>query len=264
MDTKYARPVAASIQSLLATWEGPEPPHVTVFDCGLSRDDIVKLRESFGSGIEIIGFDYSDLAALPAPMHFGSAAAYARLLIDELLPADDGKALYLDCDTLVVRSIHDFPEIHLEGLPFGAVLEVNAPLVGNRRALRGYERVGLNPGQRYFNSGVLLIDRAAWRGEGVGKRGVAFVQEHQEWLRYPDQDALNAVAAERIHALDPGWNCGTAWDDPEHPAYNWFGDVPARARVLHFVGPNKPWQPGYPNPSTVRRYEQALGATAFA
>src|SRR6267143_6438 len=84
-----------------------------------------------------------------------SRTAYARLLIADLLPADLGRILYLDCDIICTGALrplwHLAPTIPLLGM------------VADRAGEGWKTRLGL-PGEAvYFNSGVLLINLDAWR-----------------------------------------------------------------------------------------------------
>ncbi|MBN9128065.1 MAG: glycosyltransferase family 8 protein [Paenarthrobacter ureafaciens] len=262
-DSRYAPHATTSMYSVAESWEGGGEPPLFILDCGLTPEDRRKISSSLDGAVNIIEFDYSAMSKLPQMRHFGSAAAYARLGLDSILPSNGERLLYVDADTLAVRSLHDYASVYLETNPIGAVLEVNAPTVGNPRALQGYDRVGVDGSQRYFNSGVLIIDRSPWRAGHVGQRCLDFVKQNAAWIRYPDQDALNAVAGSDIFALDPSWNVGTAWDDPVHPAYKWFGNVPERARIFHFVGPWKPWQDNYANQHVAEMYAKTRAKTAY-
>jgi lipopolysaccharide biosynthesis glycosyltransferase len=259
-DTRYAPCAAASIRSLMSTWADNTPPSVAVLDCGMTDCDRHKLADSFGASVEIVRFDYRSLLRLPHRLHFGSAAAYARLLIGEVLPADVERILYLDCDTLVVRSVADHFAVDLEGRLVGAVPDASVPLAGQRYARYGHVPLGLLPGAPYFNNGVLLIDRYAWHSENIGRRCLRFVDEHRDTLLFPGQDALNAVAATRITTIDSSWNDMPVRDatGTDRPI-----DMNPGTRVLHFAGPSKPWQASYADSLVASLYRRALHDTAF-
>ncbi|MFD2251780.1 lipopolysaccharide biosynthesis glycosyltransferase [Pseudochelatococcus lubricantis] len=180
------------------------------------------------------------LAGLPLGRHL-TDAAYRRLLLPFVLPAHYERILYLDSDTLVVRpGLGRVFDLDLGGCPFAAALDMiflkdfeDGPLTAAFRAYRA--GLGFAPDTPYFNSGVLLIDRARWREEMLTERAVAFARAHPELCRFQDQSALNAVARGR-------------WA-PLSPRFNFMGDFllldlmrDIAPVVLHFVNDPKPWQ----------------------
>lgn len=158
--------------------------------------------------------------------------ALARLVLPDLLGDDVPRALYLDVDAIAVDDVSTAAALDLGGAAVGAV---QAPLA----AFRG--RVGADP---YLNSGVLLMDLAAWRAHDIGGRCAEWVVGNRGRSQMADQDALNVVlnpqdGDPRWHPLDPGWNLLTPLYLPRGPI---LYDVPDRVFVLHFAGSAKPWR----------------------
>jgi lipopolysaccharide biosynthesis glycosyltransferase len=99
----------------------------------------------------------------------------------------------------------------------------------------------------YFNSGLLLLNLAALRRDGMSARLAAFGREGARRLKWPDQDALNALLGERCLPLHPRWNCQNSlfyypWARRTFDA----GTVAEALRdpaILHFEGGGivKPW-----------------------
>lgn len=168
-----------------------------------------------------------------------------RLLLPELPAA---RVLYLDCDTLVVDDISPLWRLDMESQPIAAVTNVFP-----QDLLHRHGELGI-PLDRYFNSGVLLMDLDAWRRNACADAVVSLARDHPDRLVFPDQDALNIVLSERRVSLHPRWNAQNSifyftW------AEETFGAVAVReARtdpaIVHFEGPAqaKPWHHGSTHP----------------
>lgn len=263
-DQGYAEPLAASLQSVIDTWNGPLPAF-RILDCGLERATRTLLLRAFQStDLVITPIDVGRLTHLPMLRHFGSPASFARLLVDEYVDRQFTHALYLDADTLAVQSLAGFDGMPLQGAVAAAAPEMYSPIISNSHAFPHYAEFNVSPYQLYFNSGVLIVDLQRWRTERCGERVLRFIEQHQRLLRYPDQDALNVVLGTQIMPLDPAWNCGWMWDTPDFEGYRWYGDVPDRAFIRHFMGEEKPWLEGFPNSELRSRYQDSLARCGFA
>jgi lipopolysaccharide biosynthesis glycosyltransferase len=181
------------------------------------------------------------------------ASAVARLYMDEQLPSDIRRLLYLDADTLVVTPLDMLFELDLKGHSLAAVDDFLMAFPRNM-AVRNVQ-IGMAADSRYFNSGVLLID---W--SGLARRN--FLKEarnlfFQDSQRYdcPDQDALNVVTERDWLALDPKWNAQTGI----------LAFVPGPA-ILHFTGPKKPWHPRlqWMHREAHQFYKKELAGTSWA
>ncbi|MCB1020943.1 MAG: glycosyltransferase family 8 protein [Acidobacteria bacterium] len=168
-------------------------------------------------------------AALPVARPF-SRVIYARLMLDALLPPDVERLVYLDCDTLVLAPIEQLIETDLGGKSIGAVSDPYRHMHMLGRDLRANADV-FDFTTPYFNSGVLLIDRAAFARADVPSRTRDLAQKGLlQRLQY-DQAALNLIFADDWLALDPRWNFIAPL--AAHEALEPF--------VLHYAGPRKPW-----------------------
>ena len=169
---------------------------------------------------------------------------YYRLLAPCLLPRHLDRILYLDPDTLIINPIRPLWETDLGGKLFGA-----ASHTGKTELVNNINQVRLGTTQKYFNSGVLLINLEAGREEVTPERIFTYAAEHGRELLLPDQDILNALYGERILEFDDYlWN----YDVRNYNTYflrsggqsdlDW---VMENTGILHFCGKSKPWQAGY-------------------
>jgi lipopolysaccharide biosynthesis glycosyltransferase len=184
--------------------------------------------------------DTEVLSGLKISLH-ASPANYFRLLMPEVLPRSVQRVIYLDSDMIIRRPLDELWSVSLGDAPLGAV-------ENSGNTFSNHVRIGLSYDQKYFNSGVLLVDLAQWRSSGLHFEVLEFVRENPKKIKFWDQDGLNAVLAGRWHELPMKWNV----------SYSYFLRADTRARypnilenpgIIHFCGDNwksKPWYEKHP------------------
>lgn len=164
--------------------------------------------------------------------------AYARLLMDKVLPPDVERAIYLDCDLIVRGSLGSLWKYDLCGRTAGAVLD---PIPYAHHSL-----LGLPLAAPYFNSGVMLIDLKRWRDRDIGGRAMKFARSHPQRLQWADQCALNLMLHDDWVPLDMRWNLQTSHIGVDRHGFVHFKRLPAAIRestkVVHYSGWSKPWR----------------------
>jgi lipopolysaccharide biosynthesis glycosyltransferase len=170
------------------------------------------------------------IARLPGTREF-PAIVYARLLLDDLLPSEIERFVYLDSDLYVRAPIERLAELDLGGKSLAAASEP-----GRHHLVAGDDmRTRQGPfdiADPYFNSGVLVVDRAAWKRVDLP----AFLHrldEHGELSQlYHDQDILNLAFAGDWLELEPRWNL-----TKPHPALRSLDPY-----IVHYTTGMKPWK----------------------
>lgn len=225
--------------------------------------------------LDRLAADVSRLACELVPIQvgsylFGDAPAskrypqtmYYRLIAHTLLPKDCRRVLYLDPDMLVINPIRPLWDVDLGRNLFAAAAHswmTELPHSANK--------MRLDTEHHYFNTGMLLIDVDAARGQIYPRDVMAYVREHQGSLVLPDQDVFNALFGYRtLEVPDILWN----FDARHYGAYRahrlagldtdfgFAGDVDLskhfdldmdwivdNTAILHFCGKEKPWQANY-------------------
>ena len=188
----------------------------------------------------------------------GETAMLARLFLDRFAPQQYSQFLYLDGDVHIQGSLD--PLIDAE-VPADRFLAANDPITfllpdhgPQSRLLQGHMRtIGLTVAQslRYFNSGVLRINRKGWNEIGIG--AWKHFKSTGSGSRFPDQDALNVVGLERRSAMSLVWN---------YPVFlrNSRIGQHLHPRITHFMSSPKPWQGSFPpwNDRACIPYAEAL------
>lgn len=166
-------------------------------------------------------------------------ATMARLWIDDLLPPEFDKFLYLDGDLEIAGSLDALLAIPVPHRGFLAAPDL--PLLIGRdwgrsaRATHDYiSNLNVRDPGDYFNAGVLFVDRAGW-GDVAGE-ALSYFNRFPKRCRYHDQSALNATAQSKRGRLSLSWNYQTDFMAAADPRK--WGISPS---IWHFTGFPKPW-----------------------
>jgi len=178
---------------------------------------------------------------------------FARLQLHEYLPAAP-RALWLDHDTIVKADLGPLYRMHMEHAVAAAAEWCGpaCPLGYYTRKSAAAELVrrgwSLDPGIPAFDTGVVLMDLNRWRSDGLSPQVVDWVRATDAFEG--DQAGLN-IYFRGISGIDVlNWR----WNEQYHK-YHYFWSVPwpeacvEEARILHFSGASKPWNPCTEDPS---------------
>jgi len=185
-------------------------------------------------------------------------ATFYRLFFQHILPDDVSQILYLDCDTIVNKSLTELFNINLGSHFFAAVEDFC--LTPDH-----YCKDLLMPaGAPYCNAGVMLINMNKWREENALD---LFVDTNQRLMNQPvwvDQDLINATLFDRWLPLSPAYNFQTNGfesyrhayfrkHNKEYPTgYLTFSlrerdEAAERPHVIHYTV-HRPWEPDNAHP----------------
>ena len=266
-DDRYAQHGAVACASILLQHQRGCPVHVYFLSDNISKEKEAAITATVTRLQGKISFIATgDIAIQAHTSGHINRAAYLRLMLDQLLPENVTKVIYLDTDLLVLDDIETLWHTPLEGKPMAAVPDLGI-LCSKRMVKQKEATLGIPAGDLYFNSGVMVLDLAAWRSHHYGRQVLEKVA--QGAFRHHDQDGLNLVFKDNWQALPLRWNVippiftlplkvltHSTWrrkaiEAAKHPA------------VFHWAGRYKPWEferDGAFN----ERYYDVLKETAFA
>ena len=233
-DAAYALGLAVMLKSLERNLDVGYSVDAYVADAAIPAGDKRRVEASLSARIRV---HWRRTAALPQTLPTWGrmpVTTYQKLLVGDWALPEVGRALWLDCDLLILSDL-----VELWSLPMGGTCALAAPdqrvrLAASRFGVAGHADLGLSPDAKYFNAGVMLIDLQRWRAEEVGRRSLEYLAKYGKRVYFWDQEALNAVLAGVWGELDAGWN----W----HPSRDRLvGSTPAEPRIVHFSGNLKPW-----------------------
>ena len=232
-DNNYLPFLSITLESL---WENSSREYdyeMYVLHSGIREDYQEKiLRYNEKEGLHISFVDVSErlkpiLDQLQLRDYY-TATTYFRVFIAGMFPQYD-KALYLDCDTVILGDISELYNYDLgNNLLAGAPCEgVNSFDVYKRYVK---EVAGLNP-DYYFNAGMLLMNLKAFREEGFYQQFAELLGKYKFRL-IQDEDYLNVICQDRVLRLPRAWN-----KTPVGPDKLSREDL----RIVHYIMTWKPW-----------------------
>lgn len=169
---------------------------------------------------------------------------FYRLLCAQLLPTDIDRILYLDCDTIVRKSLEDLWQLDMTNYPIAATPDASE--IGRR--------LGFSEEDVYFNSGVMLINLKYWRDHNSHKLLFDYIDAHRDEIRLPDQDPLNIIFKDNKLELGVSYNLQpiALYKDkyitfPWHKYGTEFRTAQRKPAIIHFAGA-RPWEKGINHP----------------
>ncbi|HEX7789978.1 MAG TPA: glycosyltransferase family 8 protein [Afipia sp.] len=197
-----------------------------LLDAGIAERNLIRLREfteSLGVDLTIFSCDALVNERLPTVK---SRAHYVRWLIPELLANDIERALYLDGDMTVISSIDELYGIDLAGRAIAAIENGNPEFSREESAVQG-----IDFGDDYFNSGLMVMDLVQWRHDRIADHAFAYAAANHQKLPLYDQSSLNAILYKRNRKIDPIWNFFRPLE---------IEKLSGEPRILHYVSIQKP------------------------
>jgi lipopolysaccharide biosynthesis glycosyltransferase len=164
---------------------------------------------------------------------------FGRLFIDRFLPTRYERVLYIDGDTQVTGSLDPLLEATIPQGMFLACRDPSALFAESSAARQAkmrdyYRKLGVaGEPANYFNSGVLVVDRASWGP--LAQAGAAVYRGNEALFLHPDQDALNVALGDRCRIISNKWN---------FPGFL-IGSRAEAARqphIYHFMSNPRPWK----------------------
>ena len=183
------------------------------------------------------------LNTLPESLTHITLTTYARFLIEKYIAHRFKKAIYMDCDMIILKADELLFEV-------SRVRRIAAALDGASPEER--TRLGLGAEDYVFNAGLLLIDLQYWRDERIDERLWECGTKNQILIKCCDQDIINMELSREIVRLpikfnfhEHYWRTGYATSEimPQIPTeyHRELQDAFASPIVLHFNTEIKPW-----------------------
>ena len=204
---------------------------ITILKTDISEENQAKLSAHTKDNLKIEFFDVKDILepikkTLPDMFHY-TLAAYYRLFIEKAFPQYD-KAIYLDCDVVLLSDIAELYNTDIGNNLVGAVYEQNTD---RDEHFTNYveDIIGIPP-STYFNSGVMIMNLKEFRNFGVQEKFLYMLTTYNFDSLAPDQEYLNVICHGRVKYLPNGWNKHSFPEPPE-------GEL----HLCHYALSLKPW-----------------------
>ncbi len=250
-DDNYAQHMGASIYSLLSH-NSDLGIVIHVIDNGITPDSKEKLQKIINQFpyAQLHWIDFSQWSEkLTLNMQWPiSLSSYGRLFVGSMLPQNVSRCLYLDCDMIICDCIDTLWNWDMCGCTVAAVQDTVS------RETK--ESIGARCEEKYFNSGLLLIDLHKWRSTSAEQACLDFIAQHHGRVTHHDQGVLNGLFKKNVCILPLKYNVMTIhyiMDCPhilkyfkeESPFYGEEEITQAKAHpvVLHYTPSftSRPW-----------------------
>ena len=232
-DDNYVPFLAVSIKSLLDNASQDYFYKIYILTEGISKSNEERLKNYATDNSEIIFVDLSSYILkirdrLSSTLRdYYTESIFYRIFIAALYP-EYSKAIYLDCDIVVLGDISKFYNIDLGDNILGAI---NDDVIVTNDAFRHYSNYGVGVEySKYFNSGVLVMNLDEFRKQQIQQRFIYLLIKYNFETAAPDQDYLNVLCYNKVHYIDKSWD--------KMPV---GGDYDGELNLIHYNNFRKPW-----------------------
>ncbi|MBQ9589616.1 MAG: glycosyltransferase family 8 protein [Butyrivibrio sp.] len=166
---------------------------------------------------------------------------YYRLMMLELLPDTVNRALYLDGDIIVNKSVESLYEMEFGDKEIIACDDASGFNQMNHYGTKHQAMFSgaYDNGFRYFNAGVMLLNIDLLRKKYSFE---TYLKAFEEWnyeMEAPDQDILNWVHWKNVGFVD--YSTYDLFARIAHNAEITYDEVKENVAIVHFAG-EKPWE----------------------
>jgi lipopolysaccharide biosynthesis glycosyltransferase len=269
IDRNYTMPLTTSIRSLLENSSSFKDIFV-LHSGSLTESEkepvVSSLRDLSGFRLTWLPVENQLISDLSPGLPHVSRATYLRFLAADVLPNSFETALYLDSDTVVRTDLSHIFSLYDPRWAAQACLDITGIFRSPFTQVPDPSQWGIGDEDRYFNSGVLLMNLKIWREEKLAAKLLNFAALNPECLFIADQNVMNIVLHGRIGLLPPEWNAQFV-----HPNFRdgtWNQRVLTQpsmeeAKIYHYVTEFKPWNKGMDWPEA-KVFLDIFGRTQWA
>ncbi|TLU82831.1 MAG: glycosyltransferase family 8 protein [Chlorobium sp.] len=259
IDNNYVQHLSVALVSLLDNNKDLSF-RIYIISSGLSDKNIKnihKISDRYDCEVKNITVSDDLFVTLATAHPFYPKGTYYRLLIPELI--NEQKVLYLDSDIVVNGSIK---ALYNQDTGENYVCAIEDP---------GFDRhvqLKMDPRAVYFNSGMMLINLAKWKRDGIQKKVIDFIENNQEAIWFPDQCGLNAVINGRWKKVPLKYNQQSSiFSKDFEKKFNCFSSeelsqAKERPVIIHYTSGSKPWHYKNRHPYK-RRYWDYIKMTPY-
>lgn len=200
-DQNYICHIAALLQSIIKNTTSDTQIIFHLLSNSISNDSLNALLFNTSKKLTLKKYDISDLSK---HLHGGipqtiALTSYARLFLPSILPEDIDRVLYLDCDTIINRSLDELFDLDMEDYAIAGVLDT---LPDDKAKIA----INLKTDDPYVNAGVLVINLKFWRDNYVQNSFMDYLTENNGVVYHHDQGIINHVLKGKILIIDPRYN----------------------------------------------------------
>lgn len=244
-DTNYVKYCCVMLTSLLENNQAEEIV-IHILDNSIDKKSKELIRniveQKYEQKVFFYPLDKHLLKDFPPTNSYVSLTTYCKLFIPVLLPSTVHKVLYVDCDIIVVNSLHGLWDYDLTDKPAAAVKDAHKDLY------KDCERLGYNYYKDdYYNAGVILLNLDYLRKYDYVQNSIDYVIQNAKSLKYHDQDVLNGLLHGQILPLPYRYNLhDNLYHTKRYSSKEQIPTIekelkPDKRTIIHFSSKRKPW-----------------------
>lgn len=172
-----------------------------------NRLHLKNIAEKYNREIEIIDIPKNCITESLISNRWPSSA-FTRLFAAKLLPNSIDKILYIDCDTIICKSINELDNVQFN----------NNIVLGAKDCISNYykKNIGLDSENIYINAGVILFNLSAYRNIRINEVINDYIERYRKLICYADQDILNGILKNKTGELSPKYNVMTIYTNYDY------------------------------------------------
>jgi len=248
-DNNYVKYLSVVIQSIIDNSSINNNYDIIILNNGITKEN-KEILCSMVANYDNFSIRFYNMDALAVKYNVNSwftanhvnHAAYYRIFIP-LIFKNFTKIIYLDSDIVLQTDVAYLYREDLSGCSVGAIKDTWVSIVDkdNEFCFNGFynyaKRVlNITNINKYFNSGVLLIDVIKFLEKEYFQQFIKIGEINNQYFH--DQNILNSVLHNDLKLLDPLWNMQINQNDGM--LLNDISDY-KNAKILHFCSKFKPW-----------------------
>lgn len=241
IDNNYARHCAVAIKSILEHINKNQKVHIFIICDEYFSDEnkrLFKMYENKNVAFDFLNVNVSDFSFYPLNREHISIATYYRLSLQDILPKDVNKVIYLDSDLVVVDNIAKLWDIDLEDNFIGGALDEGGVLQ--------IRRLGLPLSHNYINAGICVMNIKKMREVNLKHLYTESLYKNYDFITLQDQDILNIAFVNKIKKLPLRWNVQSRFYKENELEYAFsqkeLEEAATKPAIIHFSDREKPWQ----------------------
>ncbi|QOF66998.1 DUF4422 domain-containing protein [Actinobacillus sp. GY-402] len=241
IDDNYARHCAVAINSILDHINSEQKIRFFIIcDNTFSEKNKELFRKYENNNISFtyLEVNVSDFSFYPLNREHISIATYYRLALQDLLPKDVNKVIYLDADLVVMENIAKLWDIDLEDNFIGGALDEGGVLQ--------IRRLGLPLSHNYINAGICVMNIKKMRELNLKHLYAESLYKNCDLITLQDQDILNITFVNKIKKLPLRWNVQSRFYKPNELEYAFsqreLEEAAMLPAIIHYSDREKPWQ----------------------
>lgn len=216
---------------------------VYIISNDVKESDVADFFKWLRMDYSIILFNENLIKDAPTTTRYPSIIYY-RLFASILLPQNEKRALYLDPDVIVLKSLKELYNLDFEGNCYIGASNIKKMLTKFNQIKNKAQK-----GSPYINTGVLLINLELLRTINLEVEIHNYLKKNKKILILPDQDILQGLFGNKVKVVNNliynlserairkckfinGVKINNGW-------------IEENTVLIHYIGKNKPWNDKY-------------------